>query len=270
MGLLRKPAAAAAPAKKAAAPLKKAAAPTKAGGVLKKAAAPTKAGGVTKKAAATGRRRDEDEDDGEDYDDAVLTAGWSGAEKLRNSQSTFAPALKLKDGEVFAIAFLEDAPYANVSTHWIKRKGRQSFLCAGANCPLCAIGDTPRVTYNFNVAKLTEADPLVFSWEVGKRVLGQIEEKAKAKTGPLTRKLYTVKRTGSKMNDTVYALEVARRDDDLLEDFPDLNIPERSELDKLKRYSLEDVKKQRVPLKELREIADEAMAEFDTDDDDDD
>lgn len=266
MGLLRKPAAT--PVKAVA---KKVAAPAKTGGVVKKAAAPTKAAGVAKKSSTTARRAaDDDDDDGEDYDDLAVTTGWAGAEKLKNAQSTFAPALKIKDGESVPIAFLEDAPYASVSTHWVKRKGRQSFLCAGAKCPLCGIGDTPRVTHNFNVAKLTDGEPLVFSWEVGKRVLGQIEEKAKAKTGPLTNKLYIVKRTGSKMNDTVYSLEVVRRDSDLLEEFDDLNIPDRSDLNRLKRYSVEDVRKQRVSLKELKEIADEAMSEFQTDDDEDD
>lgn len=264
MGLLRKPAAA--PAKAGA--VKKVAAPAKAGGVVKKtAAAPAKTGGVKKIGT---KRAEPEDDDGEDYDDIAATSGWAGAEKLRSEQSTFAPTLKIKDGEAVAIAFLEDAPYANVSTHWMERKGRRSFLCIGARCPLCASGDTPRVTYNFNVAKITDGDPVVYSLEAGARVLKQIEEKAKAKTGPLTKKLYVLSRTGAKMNDTVYSLSVVRRDDDLLEDFPDLNIPSRDELNKLKVYSLDDVRKQRSSLKELQDIADEALGEFDGADDDDD
>lgn len=245
-------------------------------------AAAKKAAAVTKKAApATASRKaarddDEDEDgyDGEEMSGGV-TSGWGGAEKMAAEHSGFAARLQMKDGDTFVIKFLDDEPYANVATHWVKRKGRQSFICHGkARCPLCALGDNPRVSYCFNVVKLTDGDPLVLSWEVGIKLYRQIEKKAKAaQTSPLSKRWYALSRSGSGKDDTTYnlnALSTARLTDIIEEEGYGVVVPSEREIAKLVGYTVEDVNKQKASVKEMKELAAEISKDDDFDSDDDD
>lgn len=253
---------------------KSTAAPAKAGGVTKKIGAkpaapvsksvvkaPSKIGSIGAKKA-----KDASTDDG---DGAVVTSGWGGADKMRAEMSGFTTPLKLADGETVVIRFLDDEPYANVATHWLERKGKKSFICLGNGCPLCGIGDRPRATYNFNVVKLGEGDPTLYSWEVGVKLLKQIETANKAKTGPLTRRYYSLTRSGSTKDNTSYTLAVIRRVDDIEDDFPGVYVPGDDELAAVKGYTKEDILKQRSSLKEMREVAAGIAKEFDSDEDDD-
>lgn len=248
----------------------------KAGGATKKAA-PEKPSGIFKKGGAQPRRNDDDDDGDGAVSEAApkgvagarVTSGWGGAKKLRQESATWAPTLQLKAGESVVIRFLEDEPYANVSTHWIDRTGRKSFICIGKACPLCARGDRPRTTYNFNVAQLTDGEPLGMTLEAKARVFSQIEEKAKdPKTAPLSKLFYTFSRTGSKKDDTVYTLERIRRASDIAEEFPDLHVPSADELEAVKRYTKEDALAGAMPKHKLEEVAAELDGPSLGDDDD--
>jgi len=240
--------------KKSTAPTKKAA-PTKA--VAKKAA------GVTKKAAP---KRTTDDDD---YDDDVqVTSGWGGADKLRDAQTPWATNLKLKDGETVLIWFPQDEPYANVATHWVKRSGRQSFVCLGKSCPLCGIGDRPRVTNNFNVVKFTDDEPMIYTLATTTRLYNKVKAKAQdARYGPLSKRPYSYGRTGSGRDDTEYSLDVVKRDGDIEEEFPGINY-DRDAAAKLPLSTKEDALKERVSMKEMQELARELSDDYEAEDDD--
>jgi hypothetical protein len=256
-------------------------APTKA--VSKKAppAAPTKA--VSKKAPA--RQVEEDEDDaprtrrtsmkggvaGKGGAAGSVASGWGGAEQIRNSLTPWAKPLTLKDGEAVVLRFLEDEPYATVRTHWVDRKGKRSFICLGDGCPLCAIGDPVKATTNFNVVQLTDGPPILLSWETNNTNFNLVKKaNGDPRHGPLSKKFYTLSRTGSKMNDTVYSLAVVKRIEDIEEDFPNLYVPTEDEIEAMQedRYTAEKVLESASPKHELTKIAAELSGEDEPDDDD--
>lgn len=255
--------------------------PAKAGGAVKKA--PAKAGGVTKKVgtakAAPRRSSDDDEDDGDTGDGYAIATGWGGATQMAQQYSDFMSRLQMKE-ETKIIRFMDDEPFATVAMHWFdrgtgKKKQRQSVLCRGSKqCPLCAIGDSPKVSTMFNVVELTDGDPVHWNLECGVRLKKDIEAAAKhPKFGPLTKKFYTLTREGMKFNDTKYKLDVIRREDDipeLAEEFSlgELHVPEWEEIDALDRYTVDDAKKGSKSAKEMREIAAELSTNSYDDDDD--
>lgn len=250
IGKVAAPAAKALP-KKAVAPVGKQL-PAKAGGVAKKALAPTKKGGATRHVE-------------EDGDGAELTSGWGGAERTANSLSSFAKNLRLKDGEEAIFRFLQDAPYANVKVHWLDKKGRASYICLGRNCPLCAIGERPRGTFNFNVAKLTDSEPIHISLDAGVKLFKQIQKYANdPRHKPLPRKWYKLERTGSGQNDTTYKCDVIR-EADLKEEYPELYLPTEEELADMQSlcYSLEEtIKPQKLSHNEMQKVADEMNGNY--------
>lgn len=257
-----KSAPAAAPAKKAfgkAAPAPAKAAPPAKSGFGSKAApakAPAKSGFGSTKSRIPSDDDDEDMDEGGE----MVAAGWGGAEKLQNSVTPWAQNLKMAE-ETIVMKFLDDEPYASVATHWLKKKGKRTYICLGKGCPLCEIGDSPKVTHCFNIVKLTDGAPLAFTWDRGKRDLKNIEAKAKgAKTGPLSKMWYELERTGTGLNDTKYTLkEIRRGAADIAEFYPELYVPTAAELAAVKRTTVADVLKQKTPRAELEEIAAERM-----------
>lgn len=245
-------------AKKAAAPVGKRQAsrdvdedeaPRKAGGSLFKRSGAAKVSGA-KKAS-----RSDDDGGRQQYSDTITT-GWGGAENMRDSMSTFAKTIKLKDGETVVIRFLDDAPYASIKQHWLKRNGRVSFICPGRGCPLCAIGETVRGTYCFNIAKLTDGDPIHYSLDVGVKVYEQIKSWAThERHKPLSRKWYTYTRTGSGKNNTSYTLRPIRQAD-IEEEDASLYVPSEEELATIERYTVEKtINPQRSSISALQEIA---------------
>ena len=240
-------------------------------GVAKKAAAPVK------KAASRATRVEDD--DGDDGDGEIVTSGWAGAKKMAAEHNNYASRLEMKDGETVIGRYGNDTgPYAVSATHWIargtgKNVKRQSYLCPGSRkCPICATGDSPRVTYCYNFIQITDGDPVVWSFERGVRDHNQIESLAKeARYAPLSKKYYEIKRTGSKADDTRYSFKVVRKVSDLEEDWPDLRVPDEEEIQKLietKLYTKDDALKSKVSMKTLEEVAAELLGE-DPDDDDD-
>jgi hypothetical protein len=237
-----------------------------------KAAATKKAFGTTKKAASNGSRRpSRNDDEGDGADDDSITSGWGGAKKMQAEHSDYAQRFNMKE-ETKVIRFLDDEPYANIATHWVKRNGRNSFICLGARtCPMCAVGDKPRVSYCFNIIELTDGEPLHWSWETGIRVERQIEKKAQStRYGPLSSHFYTVERVGLKKDDTVYTLNVVKREGDIEEEFPELAIPSTADIKKVKGYTKADANKGKPTLKEMQELAAEVTHDDDDDADEDD
>jgi len=281
-------------AKKAAAPAKKAAAPSKA--VAKKAAAPAK------KAAARPRYDDDDDGDGDEPPprserrrareeagrgrasgngalpagaarSGTAKAGWREADEVFQG-GDFANNLTMKDGEEIVIRFLEDQPYASLRIHWLERKGKRSYPCPGDRkkdtahngCPLCAYNISYKSESRFNVAVLTTEDPVVKSLTATPRTKKRIQSHAESKHGPLSRKFYFYRRTGTKF-ETDYTFEVARTINDVKEDYPDIYIPTEEELAELVLFTTEQANKEFAPLAEMRKIAAEIISGEDDDDD---
>jgi len=242
-----------------------------------KKAAPTK--------AAARPRYDDDDDEPIDerprrpaksVADEVVTAQVRGGDREADdvfAGGDYANKLLLKDGQCEVIRFLEDGPYGSFRIHWLERKGRRSFPCPGDRhkdemnngCPFCAYGIEWKPEARYNVAVLTDTEPLVQSLDVGKRVRKKILTHAQSNHGPLSRKFYFYTRSGQKF-DTEYTFEVARTINDIKEEFPNLYIPTQEELDALSRFTSELASKEFVSIPEMRKIAKELMADEPDDD----
>lgn len=252
-------------------------APPAAVGAVKKKAFGTSSAAPAKKApskiAPAGRKPSED--DGEDVEMGGIGTGWGGAKVMKAEYSDYANRLALKDGETVVGRFLDDAPYATVATHWFdKRKGRKSFQCWGKEkCELCAVGDKPRLTYNFNVAVLSDGAPVLHSWEVGVRVFDDLKKLAEnPRYKPLSRLYYEISRSGTGMNDTKYTEKPYKRISDIKEEYPEYHVPDDDELAAMKRYTAADARKNRANLGDMQAMAEEltggGYGDDDSDDDD--
>lgn len=229
---------------------------------VKKAAA-------TKVAAKPRSRYDEDEDDDakpirpskaerEVANHAATKGGWGHGDSQKESsfENRFTKNLSIKDGETAVFKFLEDAPFAAVKVHWVDKKGQRSYLCPETeDCPLCAADIKVDFEARFNVAVLTEAEPVLRSFVAKSRRYEEVKLYNKPPTGPLTKKWYSYSRTGTKMQDTRYKFDLIRRSSDIEEDFPDLRVPTSEEMEALELYTAEEVDAERPTMKDLREVA---------------
>lgn len=243
-----------------------------------KKAAPSKA--APSKAAAR-PRYDDDDDEAPARRPAAKSAANGQTPHVRGGDreadevfagGDFAKNLILKDGQTEVIRFLEDGPYGSFRIHWLERKGRRSYPCIGDvrkdeqtnGCPFCAYGMEWKPEARYNVAVLTDEDPLVLSLNVGKRVRKKIIAHGESNHGPLSRKFYFYTRIGVKF-DTDYNFEVARTVNDIKEEFPNLRIPSEEELAELIRFTPDQASKEFVSAVDMRKIAKELMADDDVD-----
>lgn len=147
------------------------------------------------------RRDDDDEEDDEKprgRRSSPVRSGWGGAKETRAKSSGFAEDLDVDSGEVLT-KFLEDEPFASYRQHWAdwRTSGKRSFICLEDDCPLCDIGDRPSAQYLFNVADLTD-EPINKQLRVGVQALGQIENLASGKMGPLSKNYWVISRSKKK------------------------------------------------------------------------
>lgn len=219
------------------------------------------------------RARDNGDDDAPGAARGSAKAGWREADEVFQG-GDFANNLTLKDGQEVVIRFLDDQPYASMRIHWLERKGKRSYPCPGDRkldvskngCPFCAYNISYKSESRFNVAVLTEADPIVMSLTATPRNKKKIQGHHESKHGPLSRKFYFYRRTGTKF-DTEYAFEPARTVKDVQEDYPDLYIPTEEELDELQRFTTEQANKEFAPIAEMRKIAHEIVSGEEEDED---
>jgi hypothetical protein len=192
----------------------------------------------------------------------VVRSGWSAGEQMIDATSQFAQNFKPEE-TVQVIQFLEDAPYASYSRHWIERtvqgrKQTRTYTCLetfGESCPLCeTYGDRPQATSAFNVALIgDDGVPVLKSWDVGVRIFKQLKGfNADPKIGPLTKGFYAVSRSGKGNNSTTNVIPV--RASTLEEDY-DTPVPAQGLIEALKLYDGDIIE---VPKRsELQELADE-------------
>src|SRR5437588_425738 len=132
-----------------------------------------------------GRGRDDDDDDRrerENLRDKAVGEGWesykNNRERAWNAPDEFEAPNAEKNEKSVLITFLDDKPFASYNQHWIERKGKKSFTCLGADCPLCDIlGDRPSTYACFNVVDMTgEREPMVKVWMVRKTVAKTLKD----------------------------------------------------------------------------------------------
>lgn len=168
-----------------------------------------------------------------------ISKGWEAVRKHKEESSSYASNFKVSDEEVL-VKFLDDAPFVTYYQHWLQElDGKKSFVCSGADCPLCEIGDEPRFLAAFNVADLRDGEPEVKVWEASPQPAGEIQEMAKnARFKPINRDdlYFAVSRKKGKNGFWSYTL-VPVKDRDLEDDW-DIEPLTGDELDDLmdKRY----------------------------------
>jgi len=196
----------------------------------------------------------------------VTTTGWGGADELGGSGDFIKnldwknEAARQGDTLWFILKFLEDEPFANVKIHWInERKGKRSFVCIGADCPLCDVGSDVKTEMRFNVAWFTEDDPLLKSWNAGWKIYKKIKSYAEAPlTKPLSKRIYLATRTGKTFNEIQYDIQKITADE-VAEAYPDIYVPSAEEIADLEPYTIDDVEKEYSTVEELEEVAAEIV-----------
>jgi hypothetical protein len=186
-------------------------------------------------------------------------------------QNEFVRTYRPKADSETVIKFLDPLPYANVLIHWLDEKdrpqGRRSFPCLGDGsdieaCPLCALGDSPNGEHRFNILVINDNEPVHYSYTPPKTVYNKIKAFASSpRTKPLPRRYYLLQREGSTRTNTRYELTDYRRDEDIIDDYPDYYIPGQEEIDAVEKFSQEDFEREVVEYDELLEVAQEITGE---------
>jgi len=164
----------------------------------------------------------EDEAEAPALPDSIVQSGWRNARERRAQAKSrdFGSYIRLTN-EPILVAFVQGEPFATYRQHWLERDGRRSFVCLGAECPLCLqLGDKPRERYDFNVVNYMATDesgnstPRVEILSAGPRLLDILSDVDENKIkGPLAkRKYYAINSTGSGAQ-TNYVVDFIRPDE---------------------------------------------------------
>jgi hypothetical protein len=217
--------------------------------------------------AAPGASSDDDIASSDNDIHDVLRSGWGGSKAIMDSTSAWAQNFRPEEDSQI-IAFAQDEPYVGYRRHWVDRqtkdgKSTRSYVClqtVGKECPLCEAGIRPQAVSAFNIFLLdTKGDVSLKSWDVGARLFGVLKAYANdPKIGPLTKGFFLVNKSGQKQS-TQYNVNPIKRT--ALEEDYNTPVPDEVTLKQLKLY---DKSILQIPtVKEMREIADEMMDDYD-------
>jgi hypothetical protein len=214
-----------------------------------------------------GRRRNRDDDDDEEEEPKAkrraMKGGWKTADRAKDASGSWANEVKLSSEEV-VYKFLDDEPFVVYGQHWIdERKGKKSFVCLadpdvkdkGKDCPLCAIGDKPRIFSAFNVLRIeADLDPALEVLTAATRLTEQLKDKGSGKSGPLTAHYWGLSRSG-KGNSTSYS-QIPIKERDLGEEW-DVDPLSKRELEdfEAEAYTSKTFPENPPSLRDLKEIA---------------
>lgn len=204
------------------------------------------------------RDRDDDEEDDEDAKTrSTIRAGWDGFRDQKSKFSDFPENLKIT-GDPELLKFLEDGPFANFHQHWIDAPPngikKKSWTCIEVDCPLCGLGDRPRLLTLFNVLHIsTGGDPVNKVLELGVKAAGQLLNFGEdEKTGPLSKLYYAVSKSG-KGQQTAYNFRPVK-DRDLEEDW-DIDPISKADIADAKEQMYDKSVVQRPSRAQLKELA---------------
>lgn len=221
-------------------------------------------------------RRDENDDD-EDEDDEPRSRrssrsergsqrpsanasgkGWKAFKQKREERSDYVKTYKLPEKDKEIIKILDDEPFSVYAEHWLdERQGKKSFVCISDDCPLCNVGDKPRVYAMFNVVDLRD-DPVVMPWKVSQTVADVLEGYANdKKTSPINRDdlYFSVIKTGGGKKGRVQTNLSPVKARDLAEDW-DIEPLTAAEIAKFDLFEEDDVIEFQSR-KDLKRVADD-------------
>lgn len=171
-----------------------------------------------------------------------------------------------EDGETQVVKFLDTDPWA-YNQHWITRQGRQSFPCIGKKCPLCDIGVKSSQRIVYTILNLSTPVPTVQTLEVTPTLEDTLATlDLDSKTGPLPRLYWALSRSKVKGRSSGGAfakkynysiLPVKERD---LEEDYDIDVDVADKALESAEIPTPSQVLGKVGMRELQEVADEAMA----------
>lgn len=156
---------------------------------------------------------------GEDFDvdarpeqttSSAVQAGWDAAEKLTPQSGDFPVEFKHSE-DIQVIKFLDqDGPFASYKLHFLQQKqGKKSYVCLGANCPLCTVlGHRPEDKRAFTIVNLS-ADFQRQILTATPRLYKTLHAAHFSPQGPLPKNFWALSRTGVKQT-TVYNLNAIK------------------------------------------------------------
>lgn len=142
--------------------------------------------------------------------DSNVLAGWDAADSLAAPTSEYPTEVKFEDGKHFVFKFLDEkGPFAIYKQHFLKQKtsGKRSYVCIGADCPLCTkLDDRPENKRAFTVVNLSHPDGMQRQMLItGARLYQALHAAHYSPQGPLTKGYWAIVRLG-KGPSTVYTV----------------------------------------------------------------
>lgn len=146
----------------------------------------------------------------------TVLSGWDAAESL-TTPGDYPTEVKFEENKHQVFKFLdENGPFAIYKQHFLKQKtsGRRSYVCIGANCPLCLeLGDRPENKRAFTVVSLNSPEGMKRQiLTTGARLYQALHAAHYSPQGPLTKGYWSIVRTG-KGPQTMYAVQAVKARD---------------------------------------------------------
>jgi len=148
---------------------------------------------------------------------AAVGAGWGDAEKMSSPASGGFPTDFKQSETPQVIKFLDPAgPFAIYKQHFISQitTGKRSFVCLGANCPLCTVlNHRAEDKYAFNIINLSaEAGMQHQILTATPRMYQTIHKANGSNHGPIDRHFWSFARSGVRQTTVYQLLSIKTRD----------------------------------------------------------
>jgi hypothetical protein len=148
---------------------------------------------------------------------SAVGSGWGDAEKLVAPSGDY--PVEFKHSETIQIVkFLDpNGPFATYKMHFLSQKtsGKRSYVCLGANCPLCTVlNHRPESKQAFTIANLS-ADPIQRQQLIATpRFFKSLVAVNSSPQGPLTKEnvYWALSRTGVKQTTAYQVTPIKARD----------------------------------------------------------
>lgn len=129
-----------------------------------------------------------------------VQSGWDAAESL-TATSDFPTEVKFEDAKHQVFKFLdENGPFATYKQHFLQQKtsGKRSYVCIGANCPLCVkLQVRPDNKRAFSVVTLNSSEGMQRQMLIsGARLYQALHAAHYSPQGPLTKGYWAIVRLG--------------------------------------------------------------------------